>query len=76
MNPWVCQQVVLVSGSSLTMWVEAEQNGPPLQMVLHVKYVLEQSEGKYWFEGRIVGCTPKKSHNVPHRLEIGRFMSI
>ena len=53
-------------------------------MVLHVRRVLEYSEGNPGLRGGLVelcsrggllGVHPK-SHNVPHRLEIGRLISI
>ena len=75
--------MALEPGSSLTVWVDVEQNGvvSRWQVVLHVRRVLECSERqKFLFEGRlegtlfegtIVGCVSK----VSHWFKMGRIIS-
>ena len=85
----VSQQVVLgrVTGFRLNhVGGEAEQYDVvgPRQMVLHVRSVLKYNERnsslredsvEVCSKGRLLGVH-SKSHNVPHQLGIGRFMSI
>ena len=72
------------AGSSLTVWVKAKQNdvvGPPGKWL---RRMLGCSKGnpdlrggsvELCSKGGLLGVYPK-SHNVPHRLGMGRLMSI